>query len=519
MTKRNLLLVGLLLVFGLGVMAPSALAQTTLTATTSVYTLRPNSNAEAVGPIYLNYVSGSGNITAGQSFNVIYSQPIVEASGVGGTNGPIADFCVSTATVTCSALVVTASGNTLSLTSPSAVTGGLASGYIEMYGVRINTYGLASGTSITATVYTSISTTNPFTFSNGTNSIGTIVGTVASTTALSVSVASWEPFSLLTCDTYPSSDDEYFQLTATENWAGAWTSDADEVALAPYLATNGSKVEVTVTGIPAGVTMTPLAPVNGGEGTQTWTTPAAYTGGVFNDSTTFVYTITATNRSIPVHPESATFKFDITTSAPLAQGNPNTAISVTLGPAPSASSPVYPAFSYPVFGLAEESPGTPTAVVQWQDCTTTLVYPYVTNYNGGASGGTMGNWDTALEVANMTSQPYPSTSNLYVIPQNGACTFSFYNAGTSTTIGTATQASPISFTTPVVKSGGNYAFMLSSTPAAGLTGGYAYAICNFLWGGGYAELVNNANGLGNWGVMAGYLAMPSGFYIPNEFSN
>jgi len=269
-----------------------------------------------------------------------------------------------------------------------------------------------------------------------------------------------------------------------------------------------------VTGIPAGVTLTPLAPINLGTCTATWTTPAAYTGGAFNDSTTFVYTITATNRTIPVHPESAIFKFDVTTSGPLAQGNPNTAISVTLGPAPSASSPVYPAFSYPVFGMAEEAPGTPSAVVVWQDCTTNLLYPYVTNYNGGMSGGEMGNWDTALEVANMTSQPYPSTSPQYVIPQNGACTFSFYNAGTSTTIGTAKQAAPISFTTPVVLSGGNYAFMLSATPAAGLTGGYGYAVCNFLWAAGYAELVNNANGLGNWGVMAGYLASPTWVYAP-----
>jgi hypothetical protein len=107
----------------------------------------------------------------------------------------------------------------------------------------------------------------------------------------------------------------------------------------------------------------------------------------------------------------------------------------------------------------------------------------------------------------MTSLPFPSTNTiLYTLPQNGSCTFSFYSAGTSTTVGTAAEATPITFTTPVVLSGGNYAFMLSGTPAHGLTGGYAVAVCNFLNGAGYAEMVDNANGLGNWQVMAGYLA-------------
>jgi len=504
MTKRNVLLVSLLLMFGLGVMAPSAMAQATLTATTSIPTLRANSNAEPVGSISLNWVSGTGTIAAGQSFNVLFSQPIVGATGIGGSSGPIADFCSGTATIAggatpCAALVVTAAGNTLTLTSPSLVTGGLGSGYLQISGIRINTYGLAVSTSITATVYTSVSTTYPFTFSNGTNSISVIVGTVASTTALTASVPSSPPqLSLLTCNTYSTA--RTFTVTAVENWAGAWTSKADELAAATYLATNGSNIGIMVTGIPKGVTITPVAPSNNA-GTQVWgTTPSAYTGTIFNDSTTFVYTITNTNRTTPVHPESATFGFQVTTSGPLAQGNPDTAVSVELAPPPSASSPVYPAFSYPVFGLAEEAPGTPADVIAWNDCTTTLYFPYVTNYTGA---GVLGNWDTSMQVANMTSQP----GNTSAIPQNGSCTFSFYNAGTSTAVGTAKEATPAAtYTTPVVLSGGIYAFMLSSTPAVGLPGGYAIAICNFQWGSGWAAQVDNANGLGNWQVMAGYLA-------------
>jgi hypothetical protein len=56
-----------------------------------------------------------------------------------------------------------------------------------------------------------------------------------------------------------------------------------------------------------------------------------------------------------------------------------------------------------------------------------------------------------------------------------------------------------------VLSGGITAFMLSTTKAAGLPGGYAIAICNFQNAVGYAETVDNA-GLGDWGVMSSYLA-------------
>ena len=500
MTKRNLLLVSLLLVFGLGVTVPSALAQAVLTATTTVYTLRANSDAEAVGPIYLNWVSGAGNISAGQTFNVIYSQPIVGAAGVGGSTGPVADFCISTAPVACTALTVTASGDTLTLTSPSAVTGGFAKGTIEMYGVRINTSAVSPGASINATVYTSVSSTAPFTFSNGTNSISTIVGVVASTTALTVSGPS-SPGSTLAC--YAISPGLPWSVKIAENWAGAWTSESDELSLAPYLVTNGSEISIIVTGIPLGVTVTPSAPVDV-HGTQTWgTLPAAYTGAVFNDSNTFDFILLATNRTTPVAPESATFTFTLTSTGPLAPDNPPMAVSVQLNPAPSSVSPVYPAFSYPVIGLAEEKPGIPISEVLFVDCTTPLIYPYVTNYKGV---GALGNWDTGIEVANMTSVPFPTTSNLYTVPINGSCTFYIYNAGTSTTVGTAVEATPITFTTPVVNSGGTYAFMLSGTKAAGLTGGYAIAVCNFLNGAGYAEVVDNANGLGNWQVMASYLA-------------
>jgi hypothetical protein len=126
----------------------------------------------------------------------------------------------------------------------------------------------------------------------------------------------------------------------------------------------------------------------------------------------------------------------------------------------------------------------------------------VTNYYGAASP--LASWDTAIAVSDTTSDPFTGVPP-HAAPQAGTCTFYFYSAGTGGSVGAPTEATPVTYLTPVINSGGTWAFMMSSTKAAG-TSGYAIASCGFLNGYGYAELVDNANGLGNWQVMAGYLA-------------
>jgi hypothetical protein len=139
----------------------------------------------------------------------------------------------------------------------------------------------------------------------------------------------------------------------------------------------------------------------------------------------------------------------------------------------------------------------------------------VTNYDLGEGAGALSNWDTGLEVANTTSDPFSSvvTANPLgapggATPQNGSCTFYFYNAGTyvgSETQYVPTEATPAAtYTTPVLYSGGTYGVM-ASTAAPGITGGYAIAVCDFTNGVGFAEVVDNANGLGDWGVMGSYV--------------
>ena len=519
MTKTKLLCVGLLLVFGLGLSASSAMAQGTLSATTTVYTLRPNSNAEALGPIYLTWVAGAGTVAAGQSFNVLYSQPIVGASGVAGltVGAAQADFCVTgpgTGTeFSCADLTVTASGSTLTLTNDTGGTLTWTTGYIEIYGVRANTYGLAPSTSVTATIYTSVNPTDPWTFSNGTNVISTIVGTVSSTSALSITPVNSEGVEGESYSCVGVSGE--MGVIATENWAGAWSSATDEMKVAPYAPsatntiTNGSNISITVANIPDGVTVTPFGVTNI-SGKQTWgTLPAAYTSTATGSSTTFDFVLTSTARPLPptpVTPESAEFYFLLSSTGPLTlQANPDMTTSVTLNPAPSGTA-FYPAFSYPVFGLGEEYPGVPYDIWAFPDCQSNLIFPYVTNYVGGATAGPMGNWDTALEVANISSAP---TAYIYadeLIPTEGTCTFYLFSAGTQSSVGAASTAKPAaSFVTPVILSGGIWTNNLS-VYEPGFAGGYAWAVCNFLYGRGYAAIADNA-GLGNWELYANYLAL------------
>jgi len=538
MTKRNLLLASLLLVFGFGVMAPSAMAQSLpISATTTQNIFRPNSNGDAIGPVTLTVGTppAGATIQLGQIITITYSQPIVDAADV--SAAPETDFCTSAPVALCSDFAISASGATVTLLVTTAIAAPAAGNYVVIHGFRAATNSLPAGYQVTALVYASNTingtpATNPITFENGTNTIVVYTGYVYSTTALTSSVPT-TPGQGSTCIGLTTPPGPYtWPVTITENYAGAWTSDTDETNLAKYDATNGSNIAITVTGIPDGVTVTAPTPtggliVNGGTyaawlaagAAVTWSTPSplTYVSAADGSSATFVYTILNTERGVLVSTpvnlavELATFTFTIASTGALHTGLGPMQVSVTLQPPPSPGStpPPYPAFSYPVFGLAEEDPGTPQTVFTFIDCVTHLIWPYVTNLNT-PGGGALANWDTAIEVANPTSLPYSFVSIRPVSPQKGSCTFYYYSAGTATSPGPGTQAAPIvpPTTTPYLNSGGIFAFMLSNGlyGAPGLVGGYAVATCGFQYAVGYGAIVENANGLGNWDLYANYLA-------------
>ncbi len=533
MTKRNLLLASLLLVLGFGIMAPCALAQvegngTVFNVTPSLYTLRPNSIGDAGGQVYMTMASGLGTIAGGETFTVTFSKPIVGAAGIGHLPEPTAaaEFCSDAgagalAGVFCTSMTYSAAGNVFTFTNgPTPLSGLAAPNYITIWGLRFDTVGVPPGTFITATVGAVLNQNYPISFgmagvtqTQTPVNVGQVATTAAGGTVYATIGAPYYSTSILTCFGTTGSD---FTINVAEQWSGAWTSLTDELTLAPYaptlsgVATNGSDISITLSGIPLGVTVAPLSGPVTTLGTVLWGTyaPLAYTGVKANDSVTFDFPLTSTLRP---ELEAADFNFEVYTSGPIALQSPPMTASVTLDPMTPTGIPLYPAFTYPNGPLLEE-PLYPLTVVDFIGCQTNLLFPYVTNYNSGASGGALGNWDTGIVVSNTSSDPYtPDFGGAY--PTAGTCAFSVY-ASTSGSLTPSADAAPVAtFNTAPVYTGGIQSFMLSQTPAKGLGGGYAIAVCNFLNGTGYALVADNANGLGNWGVMGNYLA----YVIPNPF--
>jgi len=176
----------------------------------------------------------------------------------------------------------------------------------------------------------------------------------------------------------------------------------------------------------------------------------------------------------------------------------------------------------PYFTLPEQ----PTiSVVEFLDCVTKLLFPYINTFT--TSGTAFTHWDTGIDIANTTWDPFAWTTTatsptcntltstpcyLYpdewkgsAVPQNGSCTIYFYPANEGTTI---------VYTTPTISAGGSLGFDVAAPSGAGVTTsggvfynmtGYAIAICNFQNAYGVAEIWDNA-GIGDPTSMYGYLA-------------
>jgi hypothetical protein len=114
-------------------------------------------------------------------------------------------------------------------------------------------------------------------------------------------------------------------------------------------------------------------------------------------------------------------------------------------------------------------------------CTTTLLFPFVTNQVG---------YDTGIALMNTSADPFGTK------PQAGTCTLNFYG-----------QNAPAAFTTPMISAGnnltpgGNWAFLASSI--ATNFEGYMIAVCNFQLAHGFAFIQEG----GAQGLAEGYLAL------------
>jgi hypothetical protein len=137
----------------------------------------------------------------------------------------------------------------------------------------------------------------------------------------------------------------------------------------------------------------------------------------------------------------------------------------------SAGATASSSYTIPRFADTSTAAGTFTVV----QCTTSLLFPFVTNQTG---------FDTGIAIMNTTSDPF-GTKN-----QTGACNFTFY--------GTPVTAA---FPTPSIPAGQLYAFQ-ASVVTPGFEG-YAIAVCQFQLAHGYAFVSD----LGAQKLAHGYLAL------------
>jgi len=194
-----------------------------------------------------------------------------------------------------------------------------------------------------------------------------------------------------------------------------------------------------------------------------------------NGAATAVYNVTATDNT--VLGENFTITGYVTANPGFATAAVS-AVTVTVTPAGTGS--INPTLVIPNFTV---SSNPALNLSSFAVCTTSLLFPFVTNQLG---------FDTGIVLADTSTDPFGAVG---ATPGPGACALNFYGVGAPTNPVAAPGGSQASGTTN--------AFQLSSV-APGFQG-YIIAVCNYLYGHGYAFLEYNLT-QGN-GVAEGYLPL------------
>jgi len=149
-----------------------------------------------------------------------------------------------------------------------------------------------------------------------------------------------------------------------------------------------------------------------------------------------------------------------------------------------ATAPVYPQVSANQTAYASAAPATGNSTSQGVlgSCSTTLLFPYLTNTSG---------FDTGVVIANA------STGVAGISAAAGSCNVTFYGTGGT---GGATAATAATYNTGSVASMTSANFAVS-TVNAGFSG-YGVAVCNFTGAHGYAFIYTSGFG----GLASDYLA-------------
>jgi hypothetical protein len=295
-----------------------------------------------------------------------------------------------------------------------------------------------------------------------------------------------------------------FCLNVDEEFAHALTTESYETNLDPD-ATNGTSVDITLTGIPAGMGVeyeytTPCSVLPAIDPSSCNNVPTGYTGtltvGLSSAGCTpnpllgtvkCVFDVLTDDSGMP---ENVNICFRFWSRGQLPPGLPEIYADVSKDPNP-------PSTGIPSFNPDPQLPLPGLSVVDFSDCYTFLLFPYVTDTY---------NYDTGLTVSNTTLDPFnipmapnpldlqPQYGKGSAVPQTGPCQFYIYSNGAYPWAAT--------FATAPIMPGASESFYL--TGAAPGVNGYAIAVCQFQNAHGQATIQYNISA--GSGFETGYLA-------------
>jgi hypothetical protein len=307
----------------------------------------------------------------------------------------------------------------------------------------------------------------------------------------------FDPTTILQCQPGAAAD---ATITVTEGFNTAFVDhgDADEVEYGASSApsnprpthggVNNSRINIVLTGLPSGVTITWPDQSDFDSGTggvdsildlvdqSTSGDRATYVYGTDDqspsDTNTEVFVITLDTTPVTGNVELSGTTNDFGTATGQGQMHP-----------PATPSSARPRYNHPL------EPTPAAALLTVAPCTTNLLFPWVLNFGG---------YDTGMAIANTSADPYGT------VPQSGTCTLNLFPTDTTTNNGVA-LAGPISVTTANVQAGSVWRATMSGTSSFAGKAGYIIAVCRFQYGHGFGFITDNF-GLGAFNTSQGYLA-------------
>jgi len=309
---------------------------------------------------------------------------------------------------------------------------------------------------------------------------------------------------------------------AANTTLGSWFTNHTETgytvtgeSVATNQATSGTRIKLIFNNIPANVTVfvpITIAGTNAGVATLTASETGAYSAvagstanaapGAASDKTAG----TGIAAALTVTSGSATAIYEITTVS-TAQSTfvTNVYLAAAAGAVPAPTSAITTTVSFAPIGATSNVPnfvnGASTTTVNGSTfvaCSTTLLFPFVTNQAGFESGLAISN--TGADLLGTKNGAAVSS----VTGQSGSCVLTFFGNATA-------SSNPPAFTTAAaVVPGTTWTGTLTSVTGGtpNTFGGYMIAHCNFLFAHGFTYITYN---IGQSNAMAmGYVAFPLG---------